>query len=259
MGTQGLPIEMRERIALWLRPAFYLGHNGITLTGAVLTTSAGITLVAFWVFEAFQTTPVHPYAGIVFFLILPGIFVTGLALMPLGALLRRRKLRALGQLPEAYPRIDLGNPLLRRAIALVAGATFLNVGILGTASYRGVVYMDSVSFCGLTCHSVMAPEYTAYQNSPHSRVECVNCHIGPGAPWFVRSKLSGVRQVFAVTFHTYSRPIPSPVKHLRPARETCEQCHWPARFSGDNFLVRDRKSTRLNSSHIQKSRMPSSA
>jgi len=97
--------------------------------------------------------------------------------------------------------------------------------------------MDSVNFCGTTCHTVMAPEYTTYQNSPHSRVECVECHIGPGAGWFVRSKLSGLRQVFAVTFHTYSRPIPSPVKYLRPARETCEQCHWPQRFTGDKFLV----------------------
>jgi hypothetical protein len=83
----------------------------------------------------------------------------------------------------------------------------------------------------------MDPEFTAYQNSPHSRVDCVACHIGPGASWFVRSKLSGLRQVFAVTFHTYSRPIPSPVEHLRPARETCEQCHWPQRFTGGKFLV----------------------
>jgi hypothetical protein len=83
----------------------------------------------------------------------------------------------------------------------------------------------------------MAPEYAAYQNSPHSRVACVECHIGSGAGWFVRSKLSGLRQVAAVTFHTYSRPIPSPVKYLRPARETCEQCHWPQRFTGDKFLV----------------------
>jgi hypothetical protein len=84
----------------------------------------------------------------------------------------------------------------------------------------------------------MQPEFTAYQNSPHSRVSCVNCHIGPGAGWFVRSKLSGVRQVLAVNFDTFSRPIRSPVHDLRPARETCEQCHWPLKFSGDKFLVR---------------------
>jgi hypothetical protein len=117
-------------------------------------------------------------------------------------------------------------------------ATFLNVIIFGTASYRGVAYMDSTQFCGQTCHTVMTPEFTAYQGSPHAHVNCVECHIGPGAGWFVRSKLSGVRQVFAVTFHTYSRPIHAPVKFLRPARETCEQCHWPQRFTGDKFMVK---------------------
>ena len=127
--------------------------------------------------------------------------------------------------------------MARRALAYVAIATALNLLIFGTATYRGVEYMDSTTFCGTTCHTVMQPEYTAFQNSPHAHVSCVECHIGPGAPWFVRSKLSGLRQVFAVTFKTYSRPIPSPVKYLRPARETCEQCHWPQRFTGDKFLV----------------------
>jgi hypothetical protein len=84
----------------------------------------------------------------------------------------------------------------------------------------------------------MEPEHTAYLNSPHSRVACVSCHIGPGASWFVRSKLSGVRQVFAVLFHTYQTPIPTPVESLRPAQETCEQCHWPEMFQGDRLLVR---------------------
>jgi hypothetical protein len=83
----------------------------------------------------------------------------------------------------------------------------------------------------------MQPEFTAYQNSPHSRVECVKCHIGPGASWFVRSKLSGVGQVFAVTFNTYPRPIPTPVRNLRPARETCEACHWPQKYGEDRVKI----------------------
>ena len=83
----------------------------------------------------------------------------------------------------------------------------------------------------------MQPEYTAYQNSPHSRVECVKCHIGPGAGWFVKSKLSGVGQVVAVTFNTYPRPIPRPVHNLRPARETCEACHWPQKYGEDRIQV----------------------
>jgi nitrate/TMAO reductase-like tetraheme cytochrome c subunit len=232
--------KLGERTGEWLRPVLHLGGNGTTLTGAVLTTSSAVTLAGFWAFETFGSGRVHPYAGILFFLILPAFFVLGLLLIPLGILIRRRRLKKQGQLPHVYPKLDLHQPGVRRGLILVAAATVLNVAILGTASYRGIEYMDSTQFCGLTCHSVMAPEHTAYVDSPHARVSCVECHIGPGAPWFVRSKLSGVRQVFAVAFETYSRPIPSPVKELRPARETCEQCHWPQKFHGDKFLVRTR-------------------
>ena len=157
-------MELRERFASWLRPAVYLGHNPVTLTGAVLTTSSAITLIGFWAFEIFFGGPVRPYAGIIFFLVLPGVFVAGLVLMPAGAWWRRRKLRELGQLPSPYPQVDFRKPLLRRAFGWVAAMTFLNVAILGTASYRGVEYMDSVQFCGQTCHTVMTPEYTAYRN-----------------------------------------------------------------------------------------------
>jgi len=233
-----------------LRPAFYLGQNPISLTGAILTTSAGLTLVTFWAYEILKGGPIHPYTGIVFFLVLPGIFILGLLLMPLGALLRRRKLRKEGKLAQPYPAIDLRRPILRRALVLVIFASALNATLMGIASYKGVEHMDSVEFCGQTCHVVMAPEFTAYKGSPHSRVPCVDCHIGSGAPWFVKAKISGVRQVFAVAFDTYSRPIPSPVEELRPARDTCEQCHWPQKFTGDKLLVRkkftdDEKNTPL--------------
>jgi nitrate/TMAO reductase-like tetraheme cytochrome c subunit len=225
-------------IVNWLRPAFYLGQNPLSLTGAVLTTSAALTLVAFWMFEILRGGPIHPYTGIVFFLILPGVFVIGLLLIPLGVFLRRRKLKKQGKLAHPYPAIDLRRPMLRKALVLVVFASALNATLLGIASYKGVEHMDSVEFCGQTCHAVMEPEFAAYEGSPHSRVPCVDCHIGSGAPWFVRAKISGVRQVFAVALKTYSRPIPSPVEQLRPARDTCEQCHWPQKFTGDKLLVR---------------------
>jgi nitrate/TMAO reductase-like tetraheme cytochrome c subunit len=230
-------MNLRGRIREWSQPIYFLGQNPVTLTGAVIATSTALTTIAFWFYDIFLPGPPHPYIGLLVFLILPGVFVLGLLLIPVGIWLKRRSLRGSGTLPRVYPAIDLGLPVVRRTLEWVAVATVLNLLIIGTASYRGVEYMDSTSFCGTTCHTVMAPEYATYQNSPHSRVACVDCHIGPGAGWFVRSKVSGLRQVFAVTFHTYSRPIPSPVKYLRPARETCEQCHWPQRFTGDKFLV----------------------
>ena len=227
-----------NRVKDWLRPAIYLGQNPISLIGAILTTSAAITMLGFWFYELVHAGPTRPYAGIVFFFILPSIFVLGLVLMPAGGLLRRYRLKQQGKLPHVYPTIDLRQPMLQRALALVVIMTFVNVALMGTASYKAVEHMDSVEFCGQTCHSVMAPEYTAYLNSPHSRVACVDCHIGSGAPWFVRAKISGVRQLFAVNLKTYSRPIPSPVHNLRPSRDTCEHCHWPERFTGDKLLVK---------------------
>lgn len=241
----------------WARLLYYLSQNTLSLIGVVLTTSSAITLIGFWIYDFALPGPPHPYVGILIFLLLPGVFVLGLLLIPVGILLRRRTLRAAGELPSIYPAIDLKTPMVQNGLLFIGVATVLNIMIFGFASYQGVSYMDTTTFCGQTCHTVMAPEFSAYQYSPHSRVDCVECHIGPGAGWFVRSKLSGLRQVFAVTFKTYSRPIPSPVKYLRPARETCEQCHWPQRFSGDKFVVKtnyqeDEKNTPLTTALVLK-------
>ncbi|HTA57043.1 MAG TPA: NapC/NirT family cytochrome c [Candidatus Baltobacteraceae bacterium] len=222
----------------WARLLYYLSQNRLSLIGVVLTTSTAITLIGFWIYDFMLPGPPHPYVGILLFLLLPGIFLLGLLLIPVGILLRRRKLRDAGELPHVYPEIDLKISMVQNSFLFIGAATLLNVLIFSFASYKGVSYMDTTTFCGQTCHTVMAPEFSAYQNSPHSRVECVECHIGPGAGWFIRSKLSGLRQVLAVTFHTYSRPIPSPVKYLRPARDTCEHCHWPQRFSGDKLILK---------------------
>jgi hypothetical protein len=215
-------------------------RHPLTVLGAILTTGSAITMIGFWLLEVAQLRSVHPYAGIILFLILPVIFVLGLVLMPLGVWLERRRRRAQGAAVDEPRTLQLSDPRVRHALAWFAGGTALNVALLSVASYKGVKHMDSNDFCGLSCHTVMEPEYTTFQGSPHARVGCSGCHIGEGAGWFVRSKLSGTRQILAVTFGTYSRPIPSPVKHLRPARETCEGCHWPQKFEGDKFVVRTR-------------------
>ena len=199
--------------------------------------------------------PPHPYVGILLFLILPALFLFGLTFIPIGIFFRRRKLLAAGELPTMYPAIDMKMPAVRNGLLFVGVATFLNVMIFGFASYRGVAYMDTVSFCGQSCHTPMAPEFNAYQNAPHSQVACAECHIGPGAGWFVRAKISGMRQLYAVTFKTYPTPIPAPVKNLRPAHDICEQCHWAQRSSGEKLLVKtnykdDEKNTRLTTAVV---------
>ncbi|HUG54836.1 MAG TPA: cytochrome C, partial [Vicinamibacteria bacterium] len=80
----------------WVRPLVYLGQNPLSLTGAALTTSAALTMVLYWIVELLRDRPSHPYAGILVFLILPGVFVFGLLLVPAGILLRRRRLYRAG-------------------------------------------------------------------------------------------------------------------------------------------------------------------
>lgn len=215
-------------------------YNWITVLGSVLVTVSAWMILALVVLAALGIVQ-SVYLGILAFLVLPGFFVAGLVIIPLGVLWEHRKRRRQAAEPAervaAFPVIDFNVRRVRDVAVVVTVLTVVNWLILGTVSYMGVVYTDSVEFCGLVCHKVMEPEFTAYMNSPHSRVACVKCHIGPGASWFARSKLSGVRQVFAVLFDTYPRPIPTPVHNLRPSTETCEQCHWPERFSGDRVRV----------------------
>ncbi len=220
----------------WLSPLVYLSNNWISLAGVVLVTTA----VVFWLFllpVTLRGEAGSPYIGILVFMVLPAPFFGGLIGIPLGIWLKRKREGRRSIYPAEFPPLTWRNHELRKLVYFVGATTFLNIAIASQLAYGAVNYMDSVTFCGLTCHTVMQPEYTAYQNSPHSRVECVKCHIGPGASWFVRSKLSGVGQVFAVAFNTYPRPIPVPVHNLRPARETCETCHWPQRYSQDRLRV----------------------
>ncbi len=220
----------------WLRPLVHLSNNLLSLIGVVLVTTASILLV-FLAPAMWSGTASNPYLGILIFLLLPAIFISGLLLIPLGILLRRRSEASKGIKGSAFPPLDLKNPDFRRLLIFVGLTSMVNLALVSQVGYGATSYMESVQFCGQTCHTVMQPEFTAYQNSPHARVECVKCHIGPGAGWFVKSKLSGVGQVFAVTFNSYPRPIPTPVHNLRPARETCETCHWPQKYGGDRLRV----------------------
>jgi len=220
----------------WLSPVIHLANNSISLAGVILVTTATV----FWLFllpVTLRGETDNPYVGILSFLILPAPFFLGLAMIPLGIWFKRKREGRSGIYPTEFPPLTWRNFELRKLVYFVLVTTTLNIVIASQLTYGAINYMDSVTFCGQTCHNVMQPEFTAYQDSPHSRVECVKCHIGPGAGWFVKSKLSGVGQVFAVTFNSYPRPIPTPVHNLRPARETCEACHWPQKYGEDRIRV----------------------
>jgi nitrate/TMAO reductase-like tetraheme cytochrome c subunit len=221
----------------WLRPILFFGNNPISLIGGAITSATALTLVGFWVVAVFgHGGSNNPYLGIIFDLCLPAVFILGLVLIPVGIWLRHRHLKTVDQLPSAYPKIDFADPVFRHGIDFVIVATFINFVIVGTASYRGVAYMDTPSFCGQSCH-VMAPEFSAYQVSPHSSVACTECHVSPGVPGYVHAKVNGTRQLLMVIGHNYPRPIMADGR-IPPARDTCLNCHNPERLVGDKLLVK---------------------
>jgi nitrate/TMAO reductase-like tetraheme cytochrome c subunit len=221
----------------WLRPSLFYGNNPLSLIGGALTSASALTLIGFWVVDIFgHGGSNNPYLGILFDLCLPALFLFGLFLIPVGIWRRRSHLKATGQVPSIFPEIDLRDRVFRHGIDFVIIATFINFVIVGTASYRGVAYMDTPNFCGQSCH-VMAPEWNAYHAASHSGVACTECHIAPGVPGFVHAKVNGTKQLLMVILHNYPRPIMAGDK-LPPAQATCLNCHNPNRLAGNKLLVK---------------------
>jgi hypothetical protein len=224
---------------------FNYANNSLTIAGVALTTLSGLLIIVFLIAQLLGGLD-NPYIGIFAYVVLPFLFILGLIEIPIGMWRRRRKLIKGGATEEdlsTYPKLDFNQPEIRRVVTVFLVLTAVNAIILGAASFFAVEEMETVGFCGETCHTVMQPEFTAYQDSPHSRVACVDCHIGPGASWFVKSKLDGLRQVWHTALNTYHRPIQTPLRTLRPARETCEQCHWPNKHHGDKLRIFSRYRT----------------
>lgn len=210
-------------------------YNLITLLGVAIALFGLAGMLILWALSSFASGH-NPYIGIFIFVLFPGIMVFGLLLIPVGIYRERRRMSR-GDLRPVV--VDLSIPHHRNMlITFVAGTSvFLLVSTLGM--YEGYHYTESVEFCGEVCHKVMAPEHTAYHNSAHAKVDCVKCHIGPGAGWYVKSKLSGARQVFKAALNIYPRPIETPITNLRPAQEVCEQCHWPQKFFPAAQITKD--------------------
>lgn len=213
-----------------------LFRNYLSLIGGAIAAMSLATNVFLLVVD-FLALRQNPYVGILTYLILPGITLGGLALALAGAALRYSRLRRGLQVVE-LPRLDLNVPRHRSALATAFLLVIGFLGLSGVGGYQAYTFTDSVEFCGQVCHPVMQPVFTAYQSSPHARVSCAACHIGPGAEWFVRAKLSGAYQAYSVLFDKFPRPIPTPIRNLRPAQDTCEQCHWPAKFWGQRLATR---------------------
>jgi nitrate/TMAO reductase-like tetraheme cytochrome c subunit len=211
-------------------------RNPLSLVGVAIATAMAVLFLALLGLDLLGLLT-NPYIGLLVFVSVPTIFVFGLILIPIGAWWAARRRRRMPERPVEWPVVDLRSGRQRAILVGVFALTIVNLAIVSIAAYGGAHYMDSSEFCGLVCHTTMEPQYVAYKNGPHARVECAQCHIGPGAGAFVQAKLAGANQLLHVIDGNIPRPVPSPDRALRPRREACQQCHWPEKFTGD--LVRE--------------------
>ncbi|MBI1883456.1 MAG: NapC/NirT family cytochrome c [Chlamydiae bacterium] len=205
-------------------------HNFLTYIGVALSLFVFCLETLLYLADTFISHKTL-YLGLITYLILPPFLFLGLAFIPIGALWKRRQI--LKGKSSSRPRpihIDLSRSTHRNAvfIFLIGTSILIIATIIGL--YKSYHYMDSPEFCGKMCHSVMNPEFTTYQRSPHAHVKCVECHIGSGAESYAKSKFTGSYQLYSLMTHKYEKPIPTPVKNLGAANKTCEQCHWPQYF-----------------------------
>lgn len=214
-----------------------LVRHPVAIAGVILTTASAVAFIAL-VIAGLAGLFRNPYAGLVVFIAIPAVFVVGLLLIPLGMRLRRRQLERDPAAVADWPVLDFRRPAVRRTTLMIAALTAVNVSIVMVAAYGGLHSMETPGFCGQVCHAPMHPQFTAWQQAPHSRIDCVECHVGEGAAGFVYAKLSGVRQLVHVATNSYPKPIP-PGAEMPPGGQakTCIGCHQPGRASGDHIRV----------------------
>ena len=207
-------------------------RNWLTLIGFVGVVGSLFSFLLLVALDVLSPTS-NPYVGILGYLVAPFFVGFGLLLVVVGLFIEHRRIVKDSAHPPPLLLMDFSQPHARRNLVVFAMGTAAFLLFAAIASYRSYHFSESSGFCGQACHAVMNPEFTTYLHSPHARISCSACHIGPGAAWYVKAKISGLYQVYATLSGKFSRPIATPVKNLRPAQETCEQCHWPQKFAGN--------------------------
>jgi len=197
---------------------------------------AASALFAFLLLFAFDLFAVHrnPYIGILAYVVAPLFFILGIFLTFLGALIRwRTRRRAVRAAEPLEIKIDLSRARDRRILALFVAASVGFLFLTALGSYQTYQITESVQFCGKACHLPMEPQFVAFQHTAHASVECVACHVGPGAAAYFKTKINGVKQLYHTVRNDFDRPIRLTPANLRPSQAICEQCHWPKKYVGN--------------------------
>ncbi len=207
-------------------------RHWISSSGVFLAAISGISFLAMFALEL-SGRDLGPYTGIISYLILPGLFVLGLLMVPLGLLLLRRRERKGASAP--FPILDFNSPRVRTISLVVVLLTVLNFMVASTATFKGLEVLHGDQFCGQTCHSVMAPEADTHPITAHANVYCADCHVGEGAGHFAKSKLRGVTQMWQFITGDVKRPAPQPTEI---PMVNCTRCHAANRYVEDKLKIR---------------------
>jgi hypothetical protein len=209
-------------------------RNWLSLAGMVLALSAFFAFVLLFAVDLFATHA-NPYMGILAYVVAPMFLLAGLAMVVTGYVLETRRIRK--GLPEREKgfvlKVDLSRQRDRRLLVGFVGGSLGFIFLTALGSYQTYHLTETNSFCGQTCHVPMEPQFKAYQHSAHAKVACVACHVGPGAGNYIRTKVSGVRQLYHTILGDFNRPIQLHNVNQRPAQETCQSCHWSQKHTGD--------------------------
>jgi nitrate/TMAO reductase-like tetraheme cytochrome c subunit len=209
-----------------------LFRNWLSWAGMVL---GGGALFAFLLLIAIDQFAGHrnAYVGILAYVVAPAFFLLALLLIGIGVFFQARAERNVTRAAaRRVLRIDLSRPRDRKVLAIFAACSVAFLFITALGSYQTYQYTESVQFCGKTCHAPMEPLFVASQHAAHAKVECVSCHVGPGAAAYFKTKINGVKQLYHAVRNDFERPIYTTAANPRPAQVICEQCHWPQKYAG---------------------------
>ncbi len=225
---------------------FNYANNGLTIVGIVLTSLSAVVIITFMVVELFGELE-NPYIGLFAYVVMPVLFVLGLILIPTGMWRRRKNLirdGATATEQARFPKLDFNDPKIRRAADHHHRVDRDQRGDLrrelvhrsGENGVRRVLRRILSHGHATRVHRLptIAPFSGRLRQVSHRsrslvvrEIETRRSQTGlahrpqflPPAGWNSRSKLSD------------------------PARETCEQCHWPGKHFGDKLRVVVRHAT----------------
>lgn len=195
-------------------------RNWLSLAGLIIVAGS---LFAFLLLIAFDLTTggANPYVGILSYIVAPFFFGLGAFLAILGWIWHWKKRAD----TAASLRFDLSKLRDRRIFMGFVAAAICFMFVSSIGSYQTYTYTSSNEFCGTVCHSVMEPQFVAYPEDAHSKISCVECHVGEGAAGAVKAKWHGIYKVYSLAFEKYPTPLRADPHYLPTVQESCLKCH----------------------------------